>query len=401
MEFLSFLNAFMSTSTLGSSPSSPIANMDSEMVDVSSSSPTSNPLDTVAHLDPTIAAVALVLTHPNTTPTDAAAIKQFKSHPIRAGTYQINNGANLATFLLCGRLAGHNTDRMPPYFNLSAPGDTVSPIDINQLKKWRARFSVEPLTVLSAYAGTSSRIVKRSNINFERAKAILSTAWSDVPRSSQGQMYYYGSKDSNDRWQLMLITPVLFDLTSPSAMPPVMTAEEIAAIGADDIEEDTEEVDPIELRLFEFINQREQPKPANGQWFLSQMPDDYHKYEELAKNHDLLKYRLNLPNVFDKDGHRIHPSDYKTALTVGTKVAVKFHNMIYKFASCTGQSLLTDLFILPDTPEQLQTFYRAIFKNLPPPSTLSAVIAPYANPSPTKRAREADDNTGESTVASG
>ncbi|THU88262.1 hypothetical protein K435DRAFT_866448 [Dendrothele bispora CBS 962.96] len=191
--------------------------------------------------------------------------------------------------------------------------------------------------------------------------------WTEVfgtqPSSTDSKVNYFGYRDAANKWQLIVNTPLLFDIgTAVDNTPPVLSAEQVAAMGSDSDGENEDEypnIDPETLRVHEFIEQGKSPIPIQDRWFLSQIQDPHGKLCDLAKKENLLSTRVNVPEVFDPKFEAPKPP--------------------------TGIAILTHMYILPTTPDGLTQFYSNTYQNLPPP-TLPAVPA-----TPTKGKKRVND----------
>ena len=67
----------------------------------------------------------------------------------------------------------------------------------------------------------------------------------------------------------------------------------------------------------------EDKDPANPRVFFGELPDPLGRYRVLKMNESYLRYEMIVPPVFDAEGHRVIPGQYRTAIPNGTIVAVR------------------------------------------------------------------------------
>ncbi|THU97066.1 hypothetical protein K435DRAFT_796846 [Dendrothele bispora CBS 962.96] len=271
------------------------------------------PLVGFEQFSPQVAAIALINAHPDAPPTSLDEIKTFKPCEFRPNAFQINRGGHLANYIVCGRVAGDSSDRLDAYFNTVTPGNNlyIQYIALDAVKRARARISLNHLPTATNLSPEESRIIRTANKLYDKAVGTMAISWSEVfgntdQSPADTKINYYGYRDAANKWQLLINTPYLFDFSqSVEGRPPILSAEELANAGTDDDDSDD-------------------GFPSPDRYFLSQMPDPLNKLADLAKKENLLGIRVNEPEVFDSEGNKVHPSDYRSVLRPGQIIAVRY-----------------------------------------------------------------------------
>ena len=63
--------------------------------------------------------------------------------------------------------------------------------------------------------------------------------------------------------------------------------------------------------------------PANPRVFFGGLPDSLGRYRVLKMNESYSRYEMSVPPVFDAQGHRVLPAQYRTVIPNGTIVAIR------------------------------------------------------------------------------
>ncbi|THU90082.1 hypothetical protein K435DRAFT_802278 [Dendrothele bispora CBS 962.96] len=158
---------------------------------------------------------------------------------------------------------------------MTSPGNSTYPINLDGVKRARARISLAYLSLSGNWSAEDHQIIRSANKLYDKAQGTMALNWQEVfgnsNQATDSKLNYFGYRDAANKMQLLINTPPLFELGTQDAGPPSdLSAEQVAAMGADSDDESDDNFPTMDLetlRLHEFLEQGKTPPSAGDRWF--------------------------------------------------------------------------------------------------------------------------------------